>query len=226
MAGMNRRGMIIGMCLLVSLGALEARAGAEPALVQFSDRDDATAGWRANLTKDGVTLERREVPGSSYYEYRAVVELAVDPMRAAEEVWAALRGGDMESLKHRKLLRESEHELVIYDQIRTPVVSDRDYTIRVRRLYDPARQRTQVRAETANALGPPPVHGYVRVPIIRAGWMIEPNGHGGTRLTHYAYSEPGGLVAAFLARGAQADRSLADVLRMIQRLRRRAASGR
>ena len=223
MAGMNRRGLVIVMCLLVSLGALEARAGAEPPLVQFSDRDNATAGWRANLTKDGVTLEKREVSGSSYYEYRAVVDVAVDPMRAAEEVWAAVRGGDMESLKHRKMLRESDHELIIYDQIRTPVVSDRDYTIRVRRVYDAGRRRTQVRAETANELGPPPVHGYVRVPIIRAGWMIEPNEQGGTRLTHYAYSEPGGLVAAFLARGAQADRSLADVLRMIHRLRRRAA---
>lgn len=223
MAGMNRRGLAIVMCLLVSLGALESRAGAEPPLVQFSDRDNATAGWRANLSKDGVTLEKREVAGSSYYEYRAVVDVAVDPIRAAEEVWAAVRGGDMESLKHRKMLRESDQELIIYDQIRTPVVSDRDYTIRVRRVYDSGRRRTQVRAETANELGPPPVHGYVRVPIIRAGWMIEPNEQGGTRLTHYAYSEPGGLVAAFLARGAQADRSLADVLRMIHRLRRRAA---
>ena len=224
MAGMSRSGLMI--CLLVSVFSGDARAEAEPALVQFSDRDNAGAGWRAHASKDGVTLEKREVAGSSYYEYRAVVSVAVDPARAADEVWAALRGGDMESLKHRQILRASDHELVIYDQIRTPVVSDRDYTIRMRRLYDPVRQRTQFRAETANELGPPPVRGYVRVPIIRAGWMTEPDGHGGTRLTHYAYSEPGGLVAAFLARGAQADRSLADVLRMIQRLRRRAAPGR
>jgi hypothetical protein len=223
MAGMGRRGLV--MCLLVSALCGDARADVGPALVQFSDRDNASAGWKAYVSKDGVTLEKREVPGSSFYEYRAVVDVAVDPARAADEVWAALRGGDMESLKHREILRESDHELVIYDQIRTPVVSDRDYTIRVRRLYDPVRQRTQFRAETAHALGPPPARGYVRIPIIRAGWMTEPNGRGGTRLTHYAYSEPGGLVAAFLVRGAQADRSLADVLRMIQRLRRRAAPG-
>jgi hypothetical protein len=223
MAGMGRRGL--ATCLLALALSGHARADGEPALVQFSDRDNATAGWKAHTSKNGVTLEKREVPGSAFYEYRAVVDIAVDPARAADEVWAALREGDMESLKHREVLRASERELIIYDQIRTPVVSDRDYTIRMRRLYDPARQRTQFRAETITSFGPPPVHGYVRIPMIRAGWMTEPNGHGGTRLTHYAYSEPGGLVAAFLVHGAQADRSLADVLRMRERLRRRAAPG-
>ncbi|HEX2573163.1 MAG TPA: START domain-containing protein [Polyangia bacterium] len=215
---MGGRSLVV--CLLVWIVPGYVRAEGGPALVQFSERDNATAGWKAQATKNGVTLEKREVPGSSYYEYRAVVDVAVDPARAAEELWSAMRGGDMEDLKHRQILRASDHELLIYDQIRTPVVSDRDYTIRIRRVYDPARQRTQFRAETANELGPPPAHGYVRVPMIRAGWMTEPDGHGGTRLTHYAYSEPGGYVAAFLVRGAQADRSLADVLRMIQRLRR------
>ena len=45
---------------------------------------------------------------------------------------------------------------------------------------------------------------------------------GGTVLGYFAYSEPGGSVPAFLVRGAQADRSLADVVRMKQRLERAA----
>jgi hypothetical protein len=52
--------------------------------------------------------------------------------------------------------------------------------------------------------------------------MTEPNGDGGTRLTYYAYSDPGGPLPAFLVRGAQADRSLADVVRMKKRLERAA----
>jgi hypothetical protein len=213
-------------CALAALALLTPRAWADgPALVQFTDVGDPQAGWKPHRTREGVTLERRAVPGSSYYEYRVIVEIAVDPVRAADEIWAALQGGDMDSLKRRQILRASGEELIVYDQIRAPVVSDRDYTLRVQRLYDPARRRTQFRCETANELGPPRARGHVRIPVIRAGWMTEPDGRGGTRLTQFAYSDPGGLLPAFLVRGAQADRSLADVLRMRQRLLARASTG-
>jgi hypothetical protein len=188
---------------------------AEPQLAQFTDEN---AGWKAYKSSEGATVERRKVPGSSFYEHRAIVDVPVDPERAAAEIWTALRDGDMDSLEHREILRASEDELVIYDQIRTPVVSDRDYTITVRRIHVGAR--VEFRCATANELGPPPAPHHVRIPFLRAGWMTEPDGHGGTRLSYFAYSEPGGLIGAWLARGAQADRSLADVIRMVRRLRR------
>jgi len=72
--------------------------------------------------------------------------------------------------------------------------------------------------ETANERGPAPKSGYVRIPAIHAGWYVEPDGHGGTRLGYFAFSEPGGSVPAWLVRGAQADRSMADVQRMVKRL--------
>jgi len=198
-------------------------ARAQPAVAQF-DHDDAGAGWSTKKSRDGVTLEQRNVPGSSFREYRSVVEVPVDPSFAADEVWTALKSGDMEDLKHRDILSETADRLIIHDQIRTAVVSDRDYVIEVTRSFDPATRRTQFRCASTDALAPPPVKGYVRIPTVRAGWMTEPGEHGGTRLTYYAYSEPGGAVPAFLVRGAQADRSLADVIRMVRRLRNRASS--
>jgi hypothetical protein len=123
----------------------------------------------------------------------------------------------MDSLKHRDILSERADELVIYDQIRTPVVSDRDYTIVVRRRS--AGARVWFECETANERGPAPAKGYVRIPTIAAGWYVEPDGSGGTRLGYFAYSEVGGSVPAWMVRGAQADRSMADVVRMVARLR-------
>lgn len=193
---------------------------AEPALVQFTTADTDAAGWRTYASKEGIKLERRPVPGSSYYEHRAVVELPVAPAAAADDVWSALRGGDMATLKHRDVLAESANELLLYDQIRTPVVSDRDYVIKVTRSYDPDHGRTAFRCMTVANVGPPVAAGHVRIPIIRAGWVVEPTPSRGTRLTYYAYSEPGGLITAILARGAQADRSMADILHMAHRLRR------
>jgi len=185
--------------------------------VTFADVD-ATDGWTTAATKDGVTLERRKVDGSRSYAYRARVELPeVAVEHAADEIWKALRAGDMDSLKHRDILSQGPDELVIYDQIHTPVVSDRDYTIVVRRRR--VGTRVSFECQTANERGPAPQKGYVRIPAIAAGWYVEPGARGGTRLGYFAYSEPGGSVPAFLVRGAQADRSMADVIRMVRRLR-------
>jgi hypothetical protein len=191
--------------------------GALLLLVHIGDVD-ARDGWNSYATRDGVTLERRRPEGSRFYEHRAVVDVpGVAPARAADEIWRALRGGDMDSLKHRDILGERADELVIYDQIRTPVVSDRDYTIVVRRRS--AGARVWFECETANERGPAPAKGYVRIPTIAAGWYVEPDGSGGTRLGYFAYSEVGGSVPAWMVRGAQADRSMADVVRMVARLR-------
>ncbi len=204
--------------LLLAALVLAASAHAAPRLAQF-EPDDVGAGCRRAASRDGWTLERRSVPGSSYYEYRAVVRVAVPPERAADEVWRSILDGDMEALARRQILRAAHDELLIYDQIRTPIVSDRDYTIRVQRSFDAQCGRTQFRCRSANELGPPPTRGHVRIPMIAAGWMTEPDGAGGTRLTYYAFSEPGGSIPAFLVRGAQQDRSVADVARMLRRLR-------
>lgn len=215
------------LCSLLLLCALTTSAlAAEPALVQFTAADDvAAAGWKPYATKEGITLSRRPVPGTGFYEHRAVVELPVPPAAAADDVWRALRGGDMATLKRREVLAESPTELLIYDQIHTPVVSDRDYVIKVTRTYDAARERTEFRCTSVSGVGPPVAAGHVRIPIIRAGWLVEPGPAAGTRLTYYAYSEPGGLITALLARGAQADRSIADILHMAKRLRRLSPAG-
>jgi hypothetical protein len=183
--------------------------------VQFGDVD-ARDGWATWGTRDGVTLERRKPDGSRFYEHRAWVDVAIDPARAADEIWAAVRGGDMESLKRREVLSQSADEVLIYDQIRTPIVSDRDYTVTVRRRRDGARVIFE--CETANERGPALQAGLVRVPVVHAGWVVEPDGHGGTRLGYFAFSEPGGSVPAWMVRSAQAERSMADVVRMVKRL--------
>mgnify|MGYP002147556480 CR=1 FL=1 len=205
--------------LLVCSGPMAARAH-EPALAQFGALDDSHAGWRPITTKDGITIERRAVPGSSFFEHRAAIELPLAPEVVAEDVWRALRGADMANLKKRQILQEGPSELLLYDQLRTPVVSDRDYVIRVQRLGDPTRRRTEFRCTSVEGAGPPAAPGHVRIAMIRAGWLVEPGPSGGTRLTYFAYAEPGGLITAFIARGAQADRALADIEHMSQRLRR------
>lgn len=186
-------------------------------LLLLAARVSAADDWTFKKSEGGLALEERSVPGSPFREYRVIAELDVDPAWAAEEVWSAQRAGEVEDLKQRRVLRDEPDRLVFYDQIRTAMVSDRDYVLEVTRRRDAGR--TEIRLQSIDDPLAPPAKGFVRMGSVRAGWKVEPGAQGGTRLTLWAYSEPGGALPAFLVRGPQGNRTLADMKRMLLRLR-------
>ena len=60
------------------------------------------------------------------------------------------------------MVKRSADEVVVYDQIHAPVVSDRDVVIRIRKMAD-GRGSFEIQFESAPELGPPPAKGYVRL---------------------------------------------------------------
>jgi hypothetical protein len=176
----------------------------------------ADDGWSTFETKDGVTYEKRAVSGSKYYEYRASVAVAAPPARAADAVWSGITSAIPPTVKKRTVLSRAADEMLIYDQIHTPVVSDRDVTIKIRRSAH--GDEFQIRFEAANELGPSPNNDYVRIPVVRGQWTIAPVAGGGSRLVYECYSEPGGTIPAFLVRGAQQSEIAHDVNRILGRL--------
>ncbi len=190
-------------------------------------------------TADGITLERRAVPGSKFYEYRATAVAMATPEVVLRSIW----NGNTEQLpatvKQRTVLSTSDTTMLFYDQIKTKVVSDRDYTLRFTWQRNPQTGVIEVPFVTANELGPAPAPGHVRVPIIRGDWIITPipaaaaaeaaktasaaavSGESAaaaaTRITYLCYSEPGGSIPAFMARGAQQDQVLIDIRRIVGR---------
>lgn len=180
--------------------------------------------------RDGVTLERRAVPGSKFYEYRASAVVSAPPDVVLRSIWSGVTEDFPQTVKQRTVLRQSPAALLFYDQIKTPVVSDRDYTIRMTWQRHPQTGVIEVPFVTANDLGPPPAPGHVRVPTIRGDWIITPmpkdpaapdsaaaGGVPATRITYLCYSEPGGSIPAFMARGAQQEQVLLDIRRILAR---------
>ena len=123
--------------------------------------------------------------------------------------------------RKREVIRDTANERVYYDQVRTPVVSDRDYTIAIRAPSRPTPRASasQLIYETANELGPPVRPGFVRIPNIHGSWTAESDGKGGTRMTYLNFSDPGGSLPAFLAHGAQVDNVAATVVKLQEKLR-------
>jgi hypothetical protein len=130
-------------------------------LLLLAARVSAADDWTFKKSEGGLALEERSVPGSPFREYRVIAELDVDPAWAAEVVWTAQRSGDVEDLKQRRVLRDEPDRLVFYDQIRTAMVSDRDYVLEVTRRRDAGR--TEIRLQSIDDPLAPPAKGFVRM---------------------------------------------------------------
>jgi hypothetical protein len=173
--------------------------------------------WKSYAVKDGVTFEKRPHPGSSFYDYRATTVVAFPPQTVLDAIWSGITQSLPSTVKKREVLAHTDSEFVVYDQIKAPVVSDRDVTIRIRKVQRPDGGALEVHFDSTTDVGPPAAPGHVRIPVVRGQWTIMA-APGGSLLTYSCYSEPGGSIPAFMARGAQQDQVPLDVGRILDRL--------
>lgn len=157
----------------------------------------AEPAWKQVHTDDGIVVEARPVEGSPYAELRATTTVAV-PAEAlcAGAFGTGTRDPREPSLKSRKVLAESANERIAYDQIATPVISDRDYAVRT------AREKTatgcRVTVDVAPGHAPPKADGLVRIEKLRCVWDFTPQADGKTKLTYVAWTDPNTSLPAFL----------------------------
>lgn len=143
-------------------------------------RGAADEPWRQQTTKDGLKLERRAVQGSSYFEYRVRTESPASPKGVIDGLWSGLSEDLPSTIIKRELLSRADNEVVVYDQIRAPVVSDRDLVLRIRKVARSSSGVIEVSFHTVEQGGPPPSPKLVRIPVVRGGWTIEPSPSGGS----------------------------------------------
>jgi hypothetical protein len=177
--------------------------------------------WKTFSVKEGITLARREVSGSDYYEYRAQVDTPASPKAVLEGIWTGLTEDLPKHIKKRLFIKRGDNEFIFYDQIRTPVVSDRDVVLHMRKYLSPDGGAAEVFFESVVDVGPPPDPKLVRLPVVHGGWHITRSPSGGSHVVYVCYSEPGGTVPALLVRGTQEDQVLHEVERMLNRARGR-----
>lgn len=155
------------------------------------------AEWKLVREKDGLRLEVRSTDGRKYEEVRVATRVTWSPERLCDVLWNTSPKQD--TMKKEEVLKESANERVVYCQVHTPVVSDRDYTMRFVRSYDKDTKVCEITFLSRNDLGPPPVAHHVRIPHIEGAWVVEPEGDHNL-LTYVVYSEPGGWIAPWMAK--------------------------
>jgi uncharacterized protein YndB with AHSA1/START domain len=159
-------------------------------------------GWETEQAGDGVEISSRKVKGHRVREVRVVGEIEAPPAAVYRALADTERYPEtMAYVKEARLIaREKDGTPHVYFRVAPPVVSDRDYTLRLQ-LVGPGEGRTSFKvAWTPSDRGPPPRDGVVRVTLNTGGWRLEPlDGGGRTRATYQLLTDPAGSVPAFAA---------------------------
>ena len=90
--------------------------------------------WKEYANKNGVTFEKRQASDSKFYEYRATTLVQAPVQAVIDAIWLGVTGSIPPTVKKRAVLSKTDTEYLVYDQIKAPVVSDRDVTIKIRKM--------------------------------------------------------------------------------------------
>jgi hypothetical protein len=172
--------------------------------IAFGAEPEPTPGeWKLNSDKDGVTIYRR--PRGRATESKAFGDIAA----SSDIVHAVLEDVDsypnfMPYTAECRILKREGDSIVAYQRISAPMVSDRDYTIRVHTNVKKTERGTiySSRWATDNAAGPPEKRGVVRVSLCEGSWLLEPTGPNSTHATYQIYSDSGGYIPSFIKNSA------------------------
>jgi ribosome-associated toxin RatA of RatAB toxin-antitoxin module len=194
-------------------------AGVLPILALFVASVSAAPEWEKVSDKGGVLVERRPVPGSSIYEVRATARSPLLPAAIFETLWKHREYPEfVPHLKRLDLLMEDDDEHVTYEQVTVPLVTDRDYVVRLRKHVDAGAQRYEIQFNSTNDAGPPPDRQHVRVQRIQGSWLVVPSLDGkGSIIRYDVLTEPGGAIPAWITNRAQKEAVAALVHAVLKR---------
>ena len=178
---------VAAVVFMASLGPFDAPA------VSATASSDTFSELRR--TKDGITVSRGKGRTRGFYISRFDAVSTVSPEKMAQGLWDLFDNFYPPVVK-RTFIHRSADEIIFQDKVKTPVVSDREYTLRVRRFHKD--DLLGINFFSDPEAGPAAESGYVRMTMVRGGWEIRPSGDGGSLVRYEIYTEPGGLVPALL----------------------------
>lgn len=167
-------------------------------------------GWCVSLAslaeaKDTLKVQSRERPGTSVTEIVAVATVAA----SAESLFAVITdlGNYPGTLPHvtraEPLGREPSGAQHWYLALDLPVISDRDYAIRLEQAVE---GQTRKMWWTPSDRAPPRRPGHVRITTNEGGWEVTPvEGENRAQVRYRVFVDPAGNIPRFLANQANRD---------------------
>ncbi len=204
-----RRLMFIFTALTISQ---VARAAVDPA---------ATPGWEQTNKEDEFIVYTREAKGG-LKEVKLVGDMSAPPSR----VFAAVADLDhykdfMPYTEESTVLARSEGEVVFYSKINAPLVSRRDYVIKLKPQPGKSENetwRSSWTLDTTHGGGKKaPTDDVVRTPLNDGAWTITPlDGGKRSHVVYYLYTNPGGSLPMWIINKANT-KALPDLFAAVKK---------
>jgi len=160
-------------------------------------------GWTVASKSPELTVYERARKGSALREVKAVGVISAPPeviKRVIDDVDEYPRF--MPYVTEARILSRDAASIVSYQRVSPPLISDRDYTVRVRSETRPGTGGVCFcnSWQVANDLGPAEKSGVSRVKVTEGSWLLEPEDDGRkTRVTYRIFSDSGGSLPAAIA---------------------------
>lgn len=176
---------------------------------------DEPSNWELAENENGIRVWTREVPDSQIRELKAtsVIEAPVGRIRKVLSDTEAFPEF-MPYVEQARILDSGPGWRIVYQLVDPPLVSPRDYTIRVTTSHDENSGQYVRRWTIANHHGPHEQEDVVRVKTNQGRWILEPVSDQRTRVTYYLYTNPGGSIPGWVANQANSN-SVPKLLRAV-----------
>jgi hypothetical protein len=172
------------------------------ALVISAADQTQSEGWKLVKQANGVAIYNRPHPGSRLKEFKAVGEIDASS-HAVHRVIDDVEGytSFMPYTAECRVIKRKDDFLLTYQRISPKIVSDRDYTLRIKQKSWPVENGLAFlnRWEPANEDGPAEKPRVFRVTKCEGSWLLEPTSDDKTRATYLVFTDSGINAPAFLA---------------------------
>ena len=189
----------------------------------------AEDGWE-QLSKGDVTIrvrKRADIPGGREVWAEGVLDVGIQDIQSVLRDHESFRQWMPYVTESRVLSTGPEGTRVTYTRLNLPVISNRDYVVRVvdEQLLgaDGTGQFRQTWTSENGAL--PEQKGVVRLRHNQGSWVFTPRGEGKAHFVYRFTVEPGGSIPGFLAGFGQKDAVL-DTVRAVEKRARKTATER
>jgi hypothetical protein len=168
-------------------------------------------GWVEAAKNGTIVVYNREKPGSEVKEVRGIGTVKGEPWMLKNVIDDVGNYKDfMPYTKDSKFLKKEGTAVITYQRLDAPLISNRDYTLRIEdlsRKLDDGRIVYKNAWKPASKLGPAPIDGVVRVEVNEGYWQLEEapadkDGTKRTKITYYVFTNPGGSVPSWIVNAA------------------------
>jgi hypothetical protein len=160
---------------------------------------------RKGAALNGIQIAEQPMRGTAFRTLRATLDIQASPAVVLAALWGhGTLAEASASITSREMLVDTPLRRVFFETVEAPLISTRESVLEVKREQDPAHGRYALVFGTIPWPKRPPTGDRVRIVVAGETVVLAVDGDDNrSRVIQTIFSDPGGSIPAWLARGSQ-----------------------